>query len=138
MDIALEAILNHANDITKFETLEEYDSHIDYNGMKKSVKLPAFLLHFMRVRIVKDRPYINFHGLVITQSASFDRKVNRKNGLTLASELFNHFINYPGFTYSRAGTDYDFQINTDTITMNTLFTDERFVIHGFNIDVQYI
>jgi len=31
MDIALEAILDHANDITKFETLEEYDSHIDNN-----------------------------------------------------------------------------------------------------------
>jgi len=106
--------------------------------MKKSVKLPTFLLHFMRVRIVTDRTYMNFRGLVITQSASFDRKINRKAGLTLASELFNHFINFPGFTYTKDGTDYDFQINTDTLTMSALFTDERFVIHGFTIDTQYI
>lgn len=138
MDIALEAVLKHAREIVDFETVEEYDSHIDNNGMKKSVKLPAFLLHFMRVRIVGDRPYINFHGLVITQSKSFDRKENRKAGLHLAAQLFNHFINSPGFTYTGGATEYSFQINTDTITMSTLFTDERFVIHGLTLDVQYI
>lgn len=139
MEIALEALIEYTEDnLNSFTTVEEYDGHIDANGMKKTIDLPAVLYHGVNGYAKQNPKGINFRALVISESREFDKKENRKTNLTYVNQLMDFLSLNPGFTYTVRDESYSFEIDANTIRFATLLVNDRFVIHNIDLNIKYL
>lgn len=138
MEVTLRALIDYSSAITEFETIEEYDNHLDQNGIKKTIPLPGLLLHFSGGHVKQHAKGMDFRLLVLTESKSFNKKENRSNNLVLVTKLMDHFSESPGFEFTDNGTQYSYEIKLDTLQAKPVLINDRHVIHTIMLNIAYI